>query len=147
MAEKPKLGYKSKFYYEAGVLGSGNWTALKKIDKITPPRKTNSKVPVTDLESPNFTKENIPGFGEYSDAQVEGWYLAGDADHEQMLDDADAGTERNYKIEIIDPVLGTVDKTITFLGNIAEGGINVIEVEAARRWSISVSVNGSFSRT
>jgi hypothetical protein len=147
MAEKPKLGYKSKIYYEAGVLGSGTWIALKKVDKITPPKKTNRKVKVTDLDSPDWTDEFIPGFGEYSAAKWEGNYLAGDADHEQMLDDMDAGTQRNFKIEIIDPVTGAVDKTITWLGHIEDGGINILEVETQRRWDGSINVDGSYSRT
>jgi hypothetical protein len=135
------IGYKDRIEYldDDGV----TWVPVYQVRSITLPKKSNNRVDFSHLESPSRTKEYKLGFGEWSACQCEAVYDYSNASQGKILTDADAGTQRSWRIRLRDSSTEVVQETWQFTGSVGEAGLSQATNEDPRMLSFSVNVDGA----
>ncbi len=90
-------GYGTTFEVETAP-NSGVYYELAEVVNVTPPTSTVDDIEVTHLQSPDRTKEYIPGLKDYSETPLTLNWIPGNDTDEFILDWEADGTRRRSRI-------------------------------------------------
>jgi hypothetical protein len=136
-----QIGYKSRA--RRGTTAAGS--EIPSCRKIDPPVPTRAKIDVTHLQSPNFTKEYVPGFADLPEVTYECLSVNGDTVQNGIEADFYNGvvTPEAWSHSICDPVTAAVQRSYDYNGYLASVSRGPIETEVAILLSIKVQLTGA----
>ena len=116
---------------------AGPYTKVPEIMKISGPGFSVGEIDVTNLDSPNNTKEYIPGLVDPGDLTAEMNWLPDDTTHIALFNDVGSRTVRKWKI-----TLSGTTKVITFSGYVKTFPID-LQSGAQKKINLTVRISGA----
>jgi len=140
MTTAATIGYGSLFKRGDGA-DPEVFTAIAEVTSADPPSSEADDVEVTNLDSPNRTKEYIQGMIEAGEASLEMNFLPGDATQDAttgLIADHAAGTVKNWQMEFSD----AASTTVTFPGYVKRFDPGPVTPSGALTASCVIKVTG-----
>lgn len=98
MATAASIGYGSRFEIESSD-SPGVWTALAEVSNITPPSDVIDVIDVTNMDSPNATREFILGLNDPGECSFEMNFVPGSASDATLQAIRNARVRKNCRIQ------------------------------------------------
>lgn len=137
-----RVGYKSKLAYGDG--GSPEvFTEIAEQTSLEPADAVADEVEFSNQDSVGFRKEFKPTWIDGGELSVTANYIPGNATQAQLRTDRDAQTVRNWRINLRDPIAGSIDQTITFAGFVKSFKLNTISPADKVEMAATIRVTGA----
>jgi Lambda phage tail tube protein, TTP len=138
-----RVGYKTKLAYGDGATPTENFTEIAEQTSLEPADAVTDEVEFSNQDSLNFRKEWKPTWIDGGELTCTANYIPGNATQEAPRTDRDNQTIRNWRINVRDPITGSIDQTITFAGYVKGYKLNTISPADKVEVQITIRVTGA----
>jgi hypothetical protein len=137
-----RIGYKTKLAWGNGA-SPEVFTEIAEQLTLEPADAQTDEVEFSNQDSTGFRKEFKPSWIDGGELTVTCNYIPGNASQAQMRTDRDNQTIRNWRINLRDPITGSIDQTITFAGWVKSFRLNTISPADRMEVSATIRVTGA----